>query len=179
MSALVLVLSVGGVSGCSLGTIIGGGNGKNPVPATANAVKNDVVQKIAPTKTQGLRSELNQLHDDANQWVGYNHTPKWSTWDKKEPGYFQSVAKVKQQIEDGQQDQKTKAVVEDLRNAESLLKIAKKDHSRQALLYFHRIMSDLANFVYSSQQGEEYWGATNVLHGKEAPVINSYVKSHS
>ncbi|MCL6633610.1 MAG: hypothetical protein K6T63_13380 [Alicyclobacillus herbarius] len=171
--AILAIMVASGLAGCS----IFGGNGTTKPPS--NAATKKVQQAIGnPTNKGIIYSDLSSLHDDANQWVGYGHTPDWGPWSEQaEKTYIPAVEKVKKEVEKDAHNKITKAVLKDLDNAEALLKIAEQKHDRQALLYFHRIMSDLANYVYSKNKGDEYFGATHALNGSEASTIDEYVKS--
>jgi hypothetical protein len=132
---------------------------------------------------QSALDVVRDIHAEANQMVGYGETPNWDTF------HSQQCPKVTQQVDallkafanhsDSQNDE-IKRIVVDIQNMKSLLRIADKDHDRQALLYLHRIASDLAEFVFTKDGNpDEYWAATHALGGSQAGVIDEFISKHS
>jgi hypothetical protein len=123
------------------------------------------------------------IHDEANHMVGYGATPNWDTFHAQQyPALTKKVDTLLAEFysHSDSQNEEIKRIVHDIQNMKSLLQIADKIHDRQAIVYLHRIASDLAEFVFTKDGNpDEYWAATHALDAPEAKTIDEYISSHS
>jgi hypothetical protein len=135
---------------------------------------------LASTKNAG--EIIAHVHDEMNGIVGWNgyedykdpESKEWATWE------LDNYPQIKYELREAQDllqngGNEAKLVLRDLDNAIALLDVAKQKHEVTALLYLHRIVSDLGQFAYGHYTDRNPWGYTYTLDGKFVPQVVAFL----
>ncbi|MCL6600242.1 MAG: hypothetical protein K6T81_16110 [Alicyclobacillus macrosporangiidus] len=154
----------------------------------ASAPSNEEVKQVqTELKDEKAGDLIAGVHSKMNDIVGWNHyevfkdpqSDAWNQWDRTDSLW------VKQQLQQAEAAVKAHGgpkatdVVKDLENAIKLVDLASKKHDYEALLYIHRIVSDLGQFAYGHYTDYHSFGSTNLFHGSNVAKIQELIGNAS
>jgi hypothetical protein len=170
---LGMCLAVGMVSGCG--------------DSAAAPSNEEVMQVQAELKDKNAGDLIAGVHSKMNDIVGWNRyeifqdpqSDAWNEWDRTGSLWVKQQLQEAEAAVKGHGGPKATDVVKDLENAVKLVDVASKKHDADALLYIHRIVSDLGQFAYGHYTDYHSFGCTNLFHGANVAKIEELIRNES
>jgi hypothetical protein len=160
-----------------------GGYGDTDAQAPSNEEVKQVQMLLAKDREPGLL--LAKVHASMNDLVGWGHYKDfkdrngtaWHYWDSDASTIKSDLQKAEAIVKKSASQHSD--LVKDLDNAIALVDVASETHNADALLYLHRVVSDLAQFAYGHYTDYHAFGCTNLFHGSNVAKVEQLIKSGS
>jgi hypothetical protein len=128
---------------------------------------------------------IDEVHGKMNDLVGWGHYEEFS--DKNSDAWKDwagTYAKdIKDELQKAEQEVKkdggktAETAVKDLDNAMALVDVATVTHDVHALLFLHRIVSDLGQFAYGHYTDHRMFGYTYTFNGPNVRQVEDMIRS--